>query len=165
MSVRGSEPLPQQQQSHNSPGAARMCSVRLILSQVTAGTISLSSVPGGTFSAFGVPGIYTAGCLVSSWACPPGSPWDRHFPARASQYGTCSLGGVTKNILAISNSITFVFGTSSAVWAPFKHRVSRICAVLSSAKTLEHSFEKIQTPYSHCGPHLKITQAAQMPSQ
>ena len=41
--------------------------------------------------------------------------WDRHFPARASQYGTCSLGGVTKNILAISNSITFVFGTSSAL--------------------------------------------------
>lgn len=67
MSVRCSEPLPQQQQSHNSPGAAAwMCSVRLIL--------SLSSVPGGTFSAFGVPGIYVAGCIVFSWACPPGSP-------------------------------------------------------------------------------------------
>lgn len=57
--------------------------------------------------------------------------WDRHFPSRASQ-NLLPFGGVTGIIFTVSNSITLVFETSSALWAPVKHRVSRIYVVAYS---------------------------------
>lgn len=140
----------------------------MLLSQVTPVTISLSSVPRGTFSAPGAPVIYMAECSALSWVCPPGSP---------CMYRTdSSYQGFTKPAPFWGWQETSSLYPKALLWCLKPHQLSELFSntewaesmqwhILSSAKTLEHSFEEIQTPYSHHGACLKISQAVQMLSQ